>query len=139
MANIFNKNGQSSAAQKRKAELRKKIDECSGNITTLKMKMGDAIYTAYRNGDTAYDSCEEVCRQIDAFYAEIRKHNTALLAVDGFRLCCSEDCKKKIALEACYCSYCGTKQIPIDSEAEAEISDVKPAQQDEEAAAEQKK
>lgn len=116
------KNVKGSVADSReKASLKKSISVANDKIAKLKAEMGEKVYEAYTNDESADSECVAICEQIADLYAEIDRHNIAILALEGFRKC--DSCGEKIALDANFCSFCGAKQEKLDIDIEQDIKE----------------
>lgn len=89
-------------------KLKMAITSLEADIARLMRDMGENIYEGYKSGDdSTQEELPEICKQIEAKYADIESSRVKLRRLRNLKLCNS--CMTESEPEAVFCSKCGQK------------------------------
>lgn len=105
MANFLDNVKNSFNRSQEESKLKKQIATVEGEIQSLKLQMGNALYIKMRDGEDAdFDALYEAITAKETAMAELQQK---LLTVNGLKKC--PNCGKETDVNAQFCMNCGTK------------------------------
>jgi len=118
MANFLDNVKNSFNRSQEESKLKKQIATVEGEIQSLKLQMGNALYIKMRDGEDAdFDALYEAITAKETAMAELQQK---LLTVNGLKKC--PNCGKETDVNAQFCMNCGTKFENIPTQDVQEVT-----------------
>lgn len=94
-------------------KLKSKISECKEKINNQYQEIGKLVYEKMKSGeDASKEDITPKCEEIERLKEEIERAEVEILALKDIKKCVS--CDAELALNAEFCSKCGTKQPKVE-------------------------
>lgn len=92
-------------------KVKSKIRDAENNIEKMKMNIGEAAYTKFKDGGKIFPEAEEMCKGIDEAFESIKNLEANILRLKHIRICpgCSTEVEDTVA----FCAKCGHKFEPL--------------------------
>lgn len=105
-------------------KIKSKIRDAENNIEKMKLSIGEAAYSKFKEGGKTFPEAEEICSGIDVVYESIKEYEEKILSLKHIRICpgCSSEVEDTVA----FCAKCGHKFEPLPViEEEEEVDELK--------------
>lgn len=92
-------------------KVKNKIRDAENNIEKMKMSIGEAAYSKFKEGGKTFPEADEICSGIDEVFESIQVYEEKILMLKHIRTCpgCSSEVEDTVA----FCDKCGHKFEPL--------------------------